>query len=251
MSAEQARLSAEDYAYLLPDHWLLDSSKDSSIWTAMHHAYVARVVDIVVRSGSKRIIEVGCGDGWNCGKLLEQGLSVVGVDWSKNGIDHAKRMAPTGEFYCGDITDPEFARAFPEPFDAAVFVEVLEHIPPEHCVGALRSIRDLLRPGGLLVLTTPSVNYPNTNSSHYRHFTEQVLRDLVSEVGGITINKIEGYGDVPAEDAHYRLSRWVDNRHYTIHPIKRWLVKRHHKFVLDRPLDRCHGFIMTMTRDAT
>ena len=69
------RLSAEDYSYLLPDHWLL---KEKNIWTMMHHAYVWRVVEIVKNSGAQRVIEVGCGDGWNCGQMVEAGLDVVG-----------------------------------------------------------------------------------------------------------------------------------------------------------------------------
>lgn len=245
MSELRERLSAEDYSYLLPDHWLL---KDKNIWTMMHHAYVSRVVEIVKNSGAQRVIEVGCGDGWNCGQMVEAGLDVFGVDWSRNGIDHARRMVRGATFFCGDITDEVFMRTFSEPFDAGIFVEVVEHIPPDECVRALRNILPFIKPGGVFVLTTPSVNVPNNNPQHYRHFTEAILRDLIEEVGGLSIEQIEGYGDGPYERFHYRVARLFDNRLFTIHPALAWLQRRYRSHCLHSPLDRCHGFIMTMRR---
>lgn len=245
MSEVRERLSAEDYTYLLPDHWLL---KEQNIWTMMHHAYVSRVVETIRDSGAKRVIEVGCGDGWNCGKMVEAGLDVVGVDWSRNGIDHARRMVPEGTFFCGDITDDEFMQTFREPFDAGIMVEVIEHIPSDQSVGALRKILSFIKPGGVFVLTTPSVNVPNNNVQHYRHFTESVLRDLIEEVGGLTITQIEGYGDGPYERFHYQVARFFDNRLFTIYPARDWFRRRYQSRCLHSPLNRCHGFIVTMRR---
>jgi SAM-dependent methyltransferase len=245
---QNRQLTAEDYAYRFPDHWLLDERTD--IGAMMHHAYVQRVIEIVARSGARRVIEVGCGDGWNCGQLAERDLEVVGVDWSRNAIAYAKQLVPRARFHCGDIRDSEFIQRFAEPFDAAILVEVIEHIPPADCVAAVREIRNLIRPGGTFVLTTPSVNFPNDNPQHYRHFTEQVLRDLVAEAEGLEILDIEGYGDVKVEDWHWRLARFVNNRFYTIHPLYHRLTERYRRHCLGSSLDRCHGFIMTMRRSA-
>jgi len=245
-TAPEGRMyTADDYDYNLPDHWILDQS---NIWTIMHHAYVARVVDLVRESGAKKVVEVGCGDGWNCGQLAEAGFNVVGVDWSKNGVDHAKRLVPGAEFFCGDVKSPEFREQFKDPFDACIFVEVLEHIPPDECVEAMRNVRDLVRPGGRIVLTTPSTNFPNTNPSHYRHFTQKVLEDLVSETGGLKIEKIEGYGDVEAERRHWARARWVRNRYYTLHPALKRLNHQYSTQCSGTPPERCRGFILTMER---
>lgn len=239
-------LTSDDYSYRLPDHWLLDEK--TNIGTLMHHAYVRKVVEIVASDGAQRVIEVGCGDGWNCAKLVERGLEVVGVDWSRNGIAYARQLVPQARFHCGDIRDSEFIQRFSTPFDAAILVEVIEHIPPADCVNAVRDIRNLIRPGGIFVLTTPSVNFPNDNPQHYRHFTEETLRDLVKEAGGFEILDMQGYGDVKAEDRHWKLARFVNNRFYTIHPWYRWLTERYTRHCLGSSFDRCHGFIMTMRR---
>lgn len=201
---------------------------------------------IAVRS---RVIEVGCGDGWNVGKLVEAGCkNVVGIDWSKNGIDHAKRMVPTAQFYCGNLTDSEFMDQFPDLFDAAILVEVLEHIPPQECVQALQNMIQFIRPGGTFVLTTPSTNYPNDNPYHYRHFTEPVLQELIEEVGNLDIISLEGYGDYNALQQMWMLRRWVDNRYYCIYGLKYWLAKQFAKKCHNPPLDRCMGFIVVMRK---
>jgi len=238
-------LTAEDYTYLLPDHWI---QPQDSIWTIMHNAYVGRVIELAKESGARRVIEIGCGDGWNCGQAVEAGLDAVGIDWSRNGIDHARRMVPEATFICGDLRSEEVLETCLGAFDAAIFVEVLEHIPPDDCASALRNIAALLRPAGTLVLTTPSVNYPNTNRAHYRHFTEEILRDLFAEAGCFEIESVEGYGDVPAEHRYYRRARWVENRYWEIKPVKKWLQDRYRPHVLGAPLDRCHGFIVRARR---
>lgn len=244
LTETRPEIPAEAYDYTLPDHWILPPE---SLFAVMHEAYVARVVEIVKKSGAKSVLEVGCGDGWNCGKLVEAGLDTVGIDWSKNGIEHAKRMVPRARFYQGDARDDEFQREFPEPFDAVIFVEVIEHIPPADCVGALRNIAECLRPGGTLVLTTPSVNKPNTNTGHYRHFTEEILRDLVNKAG-FAVKGVEGYGDVPAEDRYYKIARFIDNRYWLIRPARRKLLAGYAKRCARTPTSVCHGFIMTMEK---
>jgi|GEM_PF-3940203 len=246
MVVEGENLKAQDYEHLLPDHWILPQN---NIWTKLHNYYVQRVVELVVQSGVKRVLEVGCGDGWNCGKLVKAGLDVVGIDWSRNGIEHAKRMVPNAHFMCCDLTASEFTTAFPEPFEAIIFVEVIEHIPTKDCVSALQKITKTLKPGGLFILTTPSVNLPNNNPQHYRHFDEQTLRNLISEAGQLIIDRIEGYGDVALEKRHYSIARWVNNKYYTIHPLLKWLQEKYAlRISTPTALDICSGFIVSMRK---
>jgi SAM-dependent methyltransferase len=245
MAESPSFLTADDYTYRLPDHWLIpDAENLTNHFGIVHHAYVRRVVELVKQSGAQSVIEVGCGDGWNCGKLVETGLDVVGVDWSRNGIAYANLLVPKAQFFCGDLRSPEFIARFPRPFDAAIFVEVLEHIPPNDCVDALRNISGILKKGGTLVLTTPSINQPNNNPQHYRHFDESTLRELISEVGDLKILAIEGYGDVPYETRMYRILRLFENRYYSVKPARRYILNKYKDYCLNRPLDRCSGFII-------
>ena len=69
-----------------------------------------------------------------------------------------------------------------ESFDAAVCVEVIEHVRNDEVF--VRQIARVLEPGGLLYLTTPNGdcirNEPrNYNPDHVRHYTHQALSDLL------------------------------------------------------------------------
>jgi 2-polyprenyl-3-methyl-5-hydroxy-6-metoxy-1,4-benzoquinol methylase len=249
MAVTGPNLTAEDYGYRLPDHWLLNEDS-ATHFPIMYHAYVDKVVELVKQSGAQTVLEVGCGDGWICGKLVEAGLKVVGIDWSRKGIAYASILVPGGQFYCGDVRDTEFLSRFPDLFDALIFVEVLEHIPPDDCLDALRNITSVLKVGGTMILTTPSINFPNNNPHHYRHFDEQTLRNLVAEAGGLEITAIEGYGDVRYEARMYKRLRWCENRYLTIKPLRRAILFKYKDVCSRTPLDRCSGFILTIKKNA-
>ena len=247
-----ANLTAEYYndAYLLPDHWILHEREPDEMFTRLHGYYVNRVVEIIKQSGAKTVLEVGCGDGWACGQMVKAGLEVVGIDWSKNAIAYAAIRVPDARFLNADVRDIALAENFPDKFDAIALIEVIEHIPPDDCVFALRNITEHLKDGATFVLTTPSTNFVNNNPQHYRHFTEGVLREIVSQVGGLTVVDVEGYGDVVAERALWRRARWIDNRFYRIKPVHKALLHKLNSLnaVRPTPLDRCHGLIVKMLR---
>jgi 2-polyprenyl-3-methyl-5-hydroxy-6-metoxy-1,4-benzoquinol methylase len=242
-------LTAEDYAYRFPDHWIDHELKSGSLFEKLHRSYAARAIDIIKRSGAKTVLEVGCGDGWICGQMVECGLDVVGVDWSKNAILYASTFVSGAQFFTGDVRDQEFLNRFPDKFDALALIEVLEHIPPNDCISAMTNIATPLKSGGTFVLTTPSVNLQNTSTLHYQHFTEELLRHIAKEAG-LAVKSIEGYGDVRATDAYWRRMRWVENRFYSIKPAAKFLTEKYHREtnLNDTPLDRCHGYIMTMAK---
>ncbi len=232
--------------YLLPDYWVLPLCDRTGVWWMDHEAYVSRVCEIVKNSGARTVLEAGCGDGWNCHKLVQSGLDVVGCDWSQNAIDHARRLVPGARFYCGDVTGLDFVRTSPDLFDAVALIEVIEHIRPDECIAALMNITRLLRPEGTFVLTTPSTNQVNHNPQHYRHFDEATIRSVIASVPGMEVIAVEGYGDAVFARKYHRMMRLFDNRLYRIKPLKRWLddVYRH-KHACRTPTDRCHGWIVT------
>ncbi len=108
----------------------------------------------LVATPGVRILEVACGRGALVGWLHEQGAQAYGCDISQTALTQA-RSNFGGRFLLGDIHSLSFPRG---SFDFVVCCETLEHtLDPR---GALREIRRVLRPGGKLLLTTPS--YLNT-----------------------------------------------------------------------------------------
>jgi 2-polyprenyl-3-methyl-5-hydroxy-6-metoxy-1,4-benzoquinol methylase len=246
---QKLQIDNPSHGYKLPDHWVLHELKQDDPFTLLHGAYVHRAIEIIKKSGAKTVLEVGCGDGWNCGEMVKAGLHVVGIDWSINGIAYATALVPGAKFMRADVTSQEFTSKFPDKFDAVALIEVIEHIPPNDCAAAIRNVIEPLRKGGVFVLTTPSENFPNDNPLHYQHFTEQKLRNLMQEAGGLKVISVEGYGDIEAEAKHWRSMRWADNRLYSIKPLQRHLAQRFKQIPkTEIPLSRSHGIIVTATK---
>jgi 2-polyprenyl-3-methyl-5-hydroxy-6-metoxy-1,4-benzoquinol methylase len=100
-----------------------------------------------------RVLDVGCGNGALAGLFVDQGCQVVGVDLSEVGIAIARQAHPTARFEVA-IADEHLLSALGEPpFDLVVSTEVIEHLyaPATFLTGC----HDALRPGGMLVLSTP------------------------------------------------------------------------------------------------
>jgi SAM-dependent methyltransferase len=102
--------------------------------------------------------DIGCGDGELCAQLAEAGWSsVIGVDVSRFRVERARRRFPGIPFY----TSLEEARLAPGSLDLVVLDNVVEHLLDP--VAVLREVGRYLRPGGRLVVITPSMV-----SGHFR-----------------------------------------------------------------------------------
>lgn len=87
---------------------------------------------------SDRILEIGAGSGWWSSALRERGFEgCVTLD-----------LIPPADVV-GDIRAWRTLGLQPASFDVCIAFEVVEHVP---CVD---EARDLLKPGGLLLVTTP------------------------------------------------------------------------------------------------
>jgi ubiquinone/menaquinone biosynthesis C-methylase UbiE len=100
-----------------------------------------------------RALEVGPGCGVYLPVLAGLFGQVVAVDIEEAYLQHASRLRqtlPNLELVHDDVC----ASALPaQGFDLVLCTEVIEHIPQS--VAALRGMRRLLKPGGVLVLSTP------------------------------------------------------------------------------------------------
>jgi len=74
-------------------------------------------------------------------------------------LGYAREHFPDNQYFHGLIADfdPKDASGGPIRFDVAYCSEVIEHVPQPQ--DFLRDIYRLLRPGGLLYLTTPDISH--------------------------------------------------------------------------------------------
>jgi len=95
-----------------------------------------------------KVLEVGCGTGWLSSKLREFG-EVTAVDLGVEIIEAAKVLYPEIDFRSGDIHTLDLAVG---SFDVIVTLETFSHVPDQSAF--LRRLSELLKPSGLLLLTT-------------------------------------------------------------------------------------------------
>lgn len=102
------------------------------------------------------VLDLGCGSGYLCGKLLDMGCNVTGVDADSRKISDAREMYPGCNFVRADIEELSPAD-FSRPYDVVLATEVLEHLYSPHRL--VKLTRGVLRDEGIIVLSTPYHGY--------------------------------------------------------------------------------------------
>ena len=110
----------------------------------------AAILDAIRAGRPRRVLDVGCGEGWLCRALHEEGIEAVGVDATDTLID-AARAAGAGRFEV--LRYDELAR---DPlqlgqFDAVVFNSALFEADPGLI---LRTLVPAVHPSGRLLIQT-------------------------------------------------------------------------------------------------
>jgi 2-polyprenyl-3-methyl-5-hydroxy-6-metoxy-1,4-benzoquinol methylase len=105
----------------------------------------AAIVEAILRSNPQSVLDMGCGEGWLCRALAEQGIAVVGIDGSPELIEQAKALGG-GYVYAYDAM-PDFERSF----DAIVCnFSLLE----EELDTVMQQLRSWLNPEGRVLIQT-------------------------------------------------------------------------------------------------
>jgi SAM-dependent methyltransferase len=130
------------------------------------------------------VLDVASGEGYGSALLAQVARSVIGVELSDDAVAHASTayVAPNLRFQQGDARNLPLADA---SVDAVVSFETIEHFY-EH-EQFIAEIRRVLRPGGLLIISSPEPSvYSPTGSSanpyHVRELTRAEFENLLRSV---------------------------------------------------------------------
>lgn len=124
--------------------------------------------------GKKDVLDIGCGVGTVDLYLGNKGLQVLGIDISKNGITIAKKNAKQLRLEkLVMFSRMNFPKILPKKqFDIIICSEVLEHIiSDEYAVG---QIYKLLKLGGFIIASSPSINAPLYKMGLLTKFDQEV-----------------------------------------------------------------------------
>ena len=151
-------------------------------------------------SPGDRVIDVGCGSGVVTDLLASLGARATGIDANPSAIEYAQRTfaRPNLDFKCSLVEDLDFE---PGSVDRIYCLEVIEHLYEHQVRSLLALLQQLLRPGGVLTLTTPNYHglWPAVefamdrlrvapqmaDHQHVTRFHRGKLRELFTQTGWV------------------------------------------------------------------
>lgn len=113
------------------------------------------VLDALDAGPDEEILDLGCGSGLYTRVLAERGAHVTATEFAPRSLALAERnVGETGENVEFRLEDAQALTLPDERFDKVLLTEVIEHVP--HPERAIAEAARVLRPGGVLVVSTPS-----------------------------------------------------------------------------------------------
>lgn len=164
-----------------------DYRADARLYLATYRRRMAVVERHFARPG--RVLDVGCAAGYFLAVMQERGWDVLGLEPSEAIRAVARERLGADAVRGGLLDDPGLA---PASFDLVTLWDVLEHIPDP--VAALARARELLRPGGKLLVETQNVDslaarvlgkrwQHYKHAEHIYHFNRATLGRALADAG--------------------------------------------------------------------
>lgn len=147
-------------------------------------------------TGKGELLDFGCAAGFFLKVVRQDGWKINGVELSQEMGKEASELLKTPIY--------QSLQALPtRPLDAITFWEVIEHLPSP--LEQLREMYNALRPGGILMLSTPNTGHWKAirqpeqwdgyrPPSHLQFFTRQSLQDVLQRAG---FERVEVRGVMP------------------------------------------------------
>ncbi|MDY7019276.1 MAG: class I SAM-dependent methyltransferase [Chloroflexota bacterium] len=133
------------------------------------------------------LLDIGCGEGFFLFNAYRMGYTVKGIELSEEAAEYARR-----EFNIDIETKPFEEAEFRENcFDVVTLWQVLEHVP--HPLVILEEVHRILKPGGLVVVSTPDFGgvlakilrrrWWNIRRLHINQFATGTLNAILENAG--------------------------------------------------------------------
>lgn len=170
------------YAAVERAHW----------WFAARREIVLAVAERVVPAGGA-VLDIGCGTGFVLERFQER-YQACGLELSPIALDQCRRRGLHG-VWSGSAED--LSAVAGRLFDAVLFLDVLEHLDDDGA--ALRGARELLAPGGVVLVTVPAFQFlwsqHDVANQHRRRYRRRELEALLTR-NGFTVERSSYFNTV-------------------------------------------------------
>lgn len=180
------------------------------------HAF-RRIYDLMAElygAPDKSVLDYGCGTGYGSFMLSQAFGQVTAIDVEAETIRFC-RANYVGDHLEFSVFDPA-GQPFPnESFDHVFSFQVFEHVPLESTRSYVRNIWNMLKPGGVAIVTTPNAyNYHggySGNPFHVKEYTANELQSLFEEIVPAESIELWAVEDVPTTRLKNKLMRGMRN----------------------------------------
>jgi SAM-dependent methyltransferase len=148
-------------------------------WFVARRRVLLSLVASEIRPGA-RLLDVGCGTGFFLEAAAEK-YAVAGLDPSPQAVGFCLARGLRGVREGGVAS----LAGMTSEFEAVTFFDVIEHLPDD--LGALTLARQILRPGGRVLVSVPAYQWPWSHHDevhgHLRRYTRVLLRQRLEAAG--------------------------------------------------------------------
>ncbi|MFO7796128.1 MAG: class I SAM-dependent methyltransferase [Promethearchaeia archaeon] len=178
-----------------------------------------------------KIIDAGCGFGKWVIFLKNRGYNIIGIDNNEIAISKLKTYDNTLNIQYGDILNLDFPD---NSFDAYISMGVVEHFL-EGPDKALKEAYRIIKPGGLLFLSTPTVNIIR---KIFGQFTINLINKLPNLFSFILefFNKNKKYRNKKDKNNKDRFKHFIEYR-FTISELQAYIRKNNFEILETVPHD--------------
>lgn len=159
-----------------------NNSRRQLLFTAARYKFAMKIIGNLYEPNKKKILDLGCSDGFGTYYVAEYAKSVLGVDFDEEAIRYAQEANSNSniEFWLENFLNKKYGE-----FDGIVSFDVLEHIYPENEKDYMNTVlMNLEERGGVFVIGTPSwetqqYSKENVTGAHVNVYKGEDLYDML------------------------------------------------------------------------